>query len=219
MPPQYIPLSKNMKDLSNQVIGRLTVLGAISQDKKGRLNWLCLCSCGNEIVVSSNNLRQGHTTSCGCYKMEQIKNANITHGMTHHPLRQTWNSMIQRCTNLNNKRFSNYGGRGISVCNQWRHDFKAFHDYVSQLPHCGEKGYSLDRINNNGNYEPGNVRWATRSEQANNTTNTRLLTYDGKTQRVIAWAEEIGISSKALNARLRRNWPLERALTARSFSR
>jgi hypothetical protein len=124
-----------------------------------------------------------------------------------------WYEIIRRCTDPKRKAYANYGGRGIRICDEWRQSFVAFRDYVIQLAHCGEEGYSLDRIDNGGNYEPGNLRWATRSEQARNKRNTRWLTYQGKTQSITAWAEELGVKQKVLEKRLRIGWTVERTLS------
>jgi hypothetical protein len=122
--------------------------------------------------------------------------------------------MIARCHNSESSNFKNYGSRGISVCSEWRDSFDAFHSYVAGLPNYGEIGYSLDRIDNNGNYQPGNVRWATRKEQNRNTRNNRLLTHNGKTQCATAWAEEVGLKKNLVEVRLSRGWDIEIALTA-----
>ena len=133
----------------------------------GHATWLCRCDCGNEVVVIGNNLKK-EAFSCGCFQKEMAKRAKTTHGKAHSKLHYVWVAMKQRCFNPKVKNFKDYGGRGITVCDEWKNDFQAFCDYVSKLPHFGEDGYSLDRINNDGNYEPGNVRWATRTEQNQN---------------------------------------------------
>lgn len=122
----------------------------------------------NRLLVTTQDLTNGHTKSCGCFLKESTGKRSSTHGMSHENIFFVWNSMLQRCFNPHNKSFSRYGGRGIIVCDEWKNDFQSFYDYVSKLPHFCEAGYSLDRINNDGNYEPDNVRWATSIEQANN---------------------------------------------------
>lgn len=158
-------------DLTGRRFGRLTVLER-KGSKNGKSAWLCRCDCGNEKIITASNLKT-NTVSCGCYHKEIAKEANIVHGRTHTKFAYIWNSMKQRCFNPNNKAFKNYGGRGITVCEEWKNDFQTFYDYVSSLPHFGEPGYSLDRINNDGNYEPGNVKWATKNEQNNNRRSTK----------------------------------------------
>lgn len=114
--------------------------------------------------------------------------------------------MNHRCFNENDKNFSNYGGRGITVCDEWRKDFVAFYEYVSKLEHFGEDGYSLDRINNDGNYEPGNVRWANRVEQGRNKRNNVIVEYDGKNMTLTETAERSGISYNVLQWRYSHGW-------------
>ena len=151
-------------DLRGQRFGRLTVIKQVENDKPYGTKWLCRCECGNEVVVFSNNLRRGNTLSCGCLKIEN----QTTHGLWGSPVYKVWDNMRNRCFNSHYPDFKNWGGRGITVCDEWKNDFQSFYEYVSKLEHFGEPGRSLDRIDNDGNYEPGNVRWATRREQTLN---------------------------------------------------
>lgn len=157
-----------IKCLKGQRFGRLVVLEQDGRDKNRNIKWKCRCDCGNIKTVLSGHLVSGRTKSCGCYMNEARIINNTTHGMSKTPLYNAWRGMLSRCLLKTSMSYKNYGGRGITVCDEWKDDFQSFYDYVSQLPHFGEKGYSLDRINNNGNYEPGNVKWSTRKEQANN---------------------------------------------------
>lgn len=216
MQPEYITLVKNAIDITGQRFGRLVALGPITHSPYGTV-WSCQCDCGKTTTTLGTNLRNGNKQSCGCSRgrPEHLVALNTTHGLYGHPLHKVWDSIIQRCTNPKSGSYDRYGGRGISMCEEWRHDLPAFYDYVSALPHCGEKGYSLDRINNDGNYEPGNLRWATSKEQQRNTRLNVMLAHNGKIQCVAAWAEELGISARTLRYRLGRGWPIERALTPR----
>lgn len=121
--------------------------------------------------------------------------------------------MIDRCTLPLNDNYENYGARGIHICDEWVRDFQAFYDYVSQLPKFDMDGMSLDRIDTDGNYEPGNMRWATMKEQQRNRRNNHLITYQGKTQCCQAWADELGIGRSTIQYRLKKGWTVEAALT------
>lgn len=164
-------------DLTGQKFGRLTVLNKAQSKKfpcgQAMSQYLCECDCGQQIVVLVSNLKSGHTKSCGCLQKQLVAERSVTHGMSTTSLYGVWNTMRQRCTNPNNRKYANYGGRGITVCDDWLNSFDSFYAHVSKLPHFDEEGYSLDRINNNGHYEPNNVRWATDKEQQNNKRNNR----------------------------------------------
>ena len=155
-------------DLTGKKFGRLTAVKKVGRNKQGNAIWECACDCGGTCTVRSIDLRNGNTNSCGCYRSKLSTERVSKHGMAGTKMHDLWVNMKHRCFCKTDKRYKNYGGRGITVCEEWKDDFQAFYDYVSQLPHFGEKGYSLDRINNDGNYEPNNVKWSTPKEQANN---------------------------------------------------
>lgn len=147
--------------------GRLVVISEFPQRKNNQILWVCKCDCGNTTnPIYGAHLRNGETKSCGCIPTGGAY--RIVHGHRHERIYSVWRGIKIRCLNTNSKHYKDYGGRGITVCEEWKDSFQTFYDYVSKLAHFGEKGYSIDRINNDGNYEPGNVRWATAKEQANN---------------------------------------------------
>ena len=153
-------------DLVGQKFGRLTVLEEAGRSNRGSVRWLCECDCEEKTrkVILGRSLRSGVTKSCGCLKVERL----TTHGLRYHELHAVWNRIIQRTENPNGPHFHDYGGRGITVCEEWRSSFLSFFNYI--MENLGERppGMSIDRINNDGNYEPGNVRWATQFQQIHN---------------------------------------------------
>lgn len=199
-------------DLTGQKFGRLTVIERAENNKNGSSQWVCRCECGNNKVVFIGNLKNGHTTSCGCLQREQAVKANTKHGMKHTRIYNEWCGINRRCYNQNDRCYNNYGGRGITICDEWKNDFQAFYNWAMANGYADD--LTIDRIDVNGNYEPSNCRWITRKEQGNNTRRNHLLTYNGKTQTLAQWADEIGISYDTLCSRIvQRHWDIERALT------
>jgi hypothetical protein len=217
--PQFIQLGPSAKDMTGQRFGRLLTIGPVARNQFKHIVWLCQCDCGNMTEADGNRLRRKRTQSCGCLHTERTIEINTTHGMRYHHLYGTWKGIIFRCTNPRGQDYASWGGRGITMHAEWRHDFKAFHDHVSGLPNYGKKGYSLDRIDNDGNYEPGNVRWATQSEQNRNTRATRYITFNGETKPLVDWAETTGIKRTTIARRLKLGWTLEKALTQKVTNR
>jgi len=191
--------SPKVKVTPGQIFGKLKV---VKEDQK-RCNTryaLCQCQCGREVSIPIKRLK--NKKSCGC--------DSTSHGMSRTPEYNTWNKIKERCYKTGCRDYKNYGARGIKVCNEWVNSFPAFLSYIGFRP---SPDHSLDRIDNDGNYEPGNVRWATRSEQQRNTRRNHILTLKGRSQCITAWAEETGIPDHVILYRLnRRGWPIERAL-------
>lgn len=164
-------MSKRL-DIKGKKFGRLSVLSDAGNDKFRRRLWLCVCDCGNNKVVAAVDLQCGKTRSCGCAKLERLAvlaRTNVTHGDLRGGQESTeyksWSAMKRRCLNPNSHAFERYGGRGIAVCDQWRQSFSVFLADMGRKP---SSRHSLDRIDNNGNYEPENCRWATPKQQVDN---------------------------------------------------
>lgn len=198
-------------DLTGKIFHKLTVLKRAKKTQNHYACWECLCECGNVTVVCGNDLRTGHTGSCGCLRKELAFKKTFVHGMSNTSTYNTWFHMINRCYNPADSTFANYGGRGITVCQKWRNDFMAFYKDVGERP---SKKHSIDRIDTNGDYNPTNVRWATQKEQCNNKRNNINITINGQMHTAIQWASLVGIEPNTLYARLRRGWPPEKAILA-----
>jgi hypothetical protein len=194
--------------LAGQEFGRLVAIESVGQ-RRGSELWRCACECGNETHVTATHLVHGRIRSCGCLLRETSRNLNTKHGQYQTPTYKTWQAMRDRCNNPNHRAFPNYGGRGIRVCDEWQ-SFAAFLEHVGERP---SDAHEIDRIDVNGNYEPGNVRWVTRKQNSRNRRWHRLLTAFGETLCVSEWAERMGIKVNSLMARLDHGWDIERALT------
>lgn len=190
--------------------GKLVVIGEGEGNKL-----LCYCECATEKLISLSNLLSGKSNSCGCMVRKSTIKRCTKHG---HKSRKSpsgiyisWERMIQRCENTHDKNYDLYGGRGITVYSEWRKDFTNF---LQDMGPTWREGLTLDRINSNGNYEPFNCRWATQKQQCRNSSRNRLLYFNGKSQCLAQWAEELNIPYKTLSGRMNRHkWTVDRALT------
>lgn len=180
--------------------GRLTVVGLDHFGKYHGTWWKCRCDCGKEKVVYRGGLTSGDTTSCGCYHREHLSEYGKTHGLTRHPLYSIWSGMVQRCTNPNAENYYRYGGRGIDIFEPWKKDFETFYNWA--INNGYSTALSLDRINNNGNYEPCNCRWVTQKEQSNNTRRNHKVTYNDETHTIAEWSEMLGVNHETLRYRV-----------------
>lgn len=208
------PRSHRFIDLTGKVFGRLTVLRfAGSSPRKHRL-WECRCECGVVRNVRACTLLAGEAHSCGCGSREAASTNNLRHGCgragaKRTPEYQSWSGMIQRCTNPKNTAWKNYGARGITVCERWR-------DFANFLADMGDRPslkHSIDRIENNKGYEPGNCAWATKLSQCRNTRKNVMLEFRGETKCLSEWAETLGVNRDALRTRIESGWSVEDALS------
>jgi hypothetical protein len=180
-------------------------------DRVKRDYYLCRCDCGTEKVVFMGNLRSGKSKSCGCLRDQLSRLHNITHGMSYSDEYKIWHGMRTRCKNPNAIGFANYGAAGIIVCERWDNSFNAFYEDMGPRP---SKDHSVDRINNEGNYEPGNCRWATGVEQSNNTSRNVFITHEGKTMTTAEFARLTGFTPLTVY-----RWVTRDKLTSEQISR
>lgn len=192
------------KDLAGLKFGKLTA-ETIVKSHGGHLYWLCGCDCGGSKVVRGSHLLSGNVRSCGC------SSSRKTHGGTGTRLWRIWIQMRQRCFCSGTSNFHLYGGRGITVCEEWKNNFEAFRDWA--LANGYSDDLTIDRKDNDGNYCPENCRWTTRKIQANNTRRNRVLMSDGEEHTLTEWAEALSINPGTLNSRVnKRGWSDEKAL-------
>lgn len=196
-------------DLVGQKFGRLLVVARAGSDKRGEALWECECECGVVTVVLGSNLRTGHTRSCGCYNDERRIEVHTKHGRHGSRGNIIWAQMIQRCNNSNHIAYHRYGGRGIKVCEEWL-KFENFFADMGDPP----EGATLERVNNDGNYCKENCIWTSVKANARNRSSNVEITYEGRTQCIAAWEEELGFNYGTLWNRINTyKWPLEKAMT------
>jgi hypothetical protein len=185
--------------------GRWLILSYECKAKNRDRRWLCRCDCGTEAVRFESTLKYGTSRSCGCLKDEVA----YIDGRSQCREGKVWRHMLERCCDPTDKRYARYGGRGIKICDRWRKSFLAFYEDMGSRP----PGMTLDRIDNDGDYEPGNCRWATLTEQARNRRTNHLVEYQGQTKTIAEWAEIYNIKASIIYDRIGRGWAFEAAVT------
>ena len=198
--------------------GRYTVIkrgeDRIEPSGRHKIMWLCRCDCGVERLIHGDNLRNGRTKSCGCLQKDLQSVKQGTHRESDTPLYAIWRSMKQRCGLKTDKNYNSYGGRGISVCDKWAKSFESFRDWSYDNGYYVGCNLTLDRIDNDGNYQPSNCRWVDRVVQANNRRSCRLYTYNDETHNISEWSAIYNIPYKRLHHRLTYlKWDIDKALT------
>ena len=203
-------MSNKVKDITGLKAGLLTAVSFVGIAENGRAVWLCRCECGNEVErlssIMCNASAKSKKSHCGC------EPAGKTHGLSKEKhLYWVWASIIQRCENEINKDFTNYGGRGITICKEWRNDFGTFHAWAKSTGY--KRGLTIERVDVNKNYNPENCDWIENEKQSLNRRHSAMLTYKGETKHLSDWAREYGINYKTLRGRIfDYGWSVDRSL-------
>jgi len=196
---------KKVIDRTGLRYGRLVVISRVENSVAGRVKWNCLCDCGNSKIAIASDLGS-KIQSCGCLQKESRKTSRLKHGMTNSGEYHAWVGMKQRCYNKNSHAYHNYGGRGIKVCDRW---LNSFENFIADMGNRPSPKHSIDRMDNDGNYEHGNCRWSTMKEQMNNVRYNRLFTIDGMTKTASELADHFGLKLSVVHNRIARDWPVE----------
>lgn len=190
-------------DITGQRFGKLVVIREVPRDQIQKRSWECLCDCGKTVFLETGNLTTGNTKSCGCLRLESVRESGLKRRKYHgnykgsRPrLYNTWINMNRRCHNPEFVDYPRWGGRGVTVCDEWRHDFQAFLTWAES--NGWAEGLTLDRIDNDGPYSPENCRWATRYEQANNKRDTLMFEYEGELHSLAEWARLYNLEYESL---------------------
>lgn len=193
-------------DLAGQTFGNLTANNIVGKRENGAALWRCSCLCGGGSVVEAAALRRGSIKSCGCLQ----KKSATTHGLSRSPEYRIWIGMKNRCYNVGDPSYAEYGGRGVTVAPEWMDSFDSFIQSIGKRPSAK---HSIDRIDNSKGYRPDNCRWATKSEQANNRRSSILITIEGITRSVTEWADVVGVHKTLIYQRLVAGWNPDVAVT------
>ncbi len=196
----------HIKDLSNMKFGLLDVIKIVGRGRNKAILWLCRCNCelNKERIVESSRLIEGRIKSCGCTNKAKF------HDGVNTPEYKSWTSLKERCNNPKYKKYKNYGGRGIKVCEKWNDSFENFRLDMGLKP---SSSHTIDRIDNNGDYCKKNCRWATKKEQSNNTRTNHFIEYNGEKLTISEWARKLNINRATLSGRIRNGWSLEKAFS------
>lgn len=190
------------KDLSGKRFGRIYVISYIGRiDNRSKYN--CECDCGNKLVVASTSLVTGNTTSCGCARLDKLKQPR-KHGLVGTKEYVIWKAIRQRCNNKNNRDYKDYGGRGIKIHTDW----DDFNNFIKDMGSRPSDKHTIGRIDNNGNYEPNNCRWETIEDQCNNKRTNILVTIGAETKNVTQWCKHFGVKYHTVISRINRGWSI-----------
>lgn len=210
---ESLPTAHNFFDRTNTAVHNLNILGYAgkSATKEPKTQWFVECHCGDIFIAIGSNLGNGNTKSCGCVATEHIRNLNLSHQMCNTRTYRIWAGMKTRCTNASNPNHKRYGERGIVICDRWLHSFENF---LADMGICPSNQHTIERKDNDGNYEPSNCYWEpSRFVQNNNTRKNVFITFQNKTQTIAQWAREKGIRYHFLQYRIKAGWSAEEALT------
>lgn len=179
----------------------------------------CKCDCGKEKIINAETIKRQKVFSCGCYIKEKLKKGlNVKHGLTNHRLYHIWCCMKNRCYNVNYLEFKYWGGKGVSICDEWKNNFENFYNWA--IDNGYKDNLSIDRIDGNKNYCPENCRWATAKEQANNQRNNKLIFYKNQTKTLAEWCNFFGVKYSLVRDRIYRyNWSFEKAITTKRYKK
>lgn len=210
-----------VKDMTGKQFGRWTVICFAGFNNSGAAMWQCVCECGTVRDVNGYTLRSGRSTCCGCKTYEAIRNKQIVgyykHGGKKERLYGIWHGIKDRCNNINSPQYPRYGGRGITVCEEWQNNYESFREWAISTgydPSAKKYDCTLDRIDNNKGYSPDNCEWRNMKAQSNNRSTNHIIEYDGQSHTIQEWAEIIGINSDTLLKRIDNyGWTVERAIT------
>jgi len=204
-------LPPRVKDIVGLRFGLLEVISYVKTENK-KSYWFCMCDCGSEKIIYGNDMKRGATISCGCFNKKrtiEMGHNNRKHGETKSRLHNIWSGMKGRCQNNNNPKYKDYGGRGITVCDEWQ-TFEPFRDWA--LANGYQEGLTIDRVDNDGDYTPSNCRWATVVEQAKNKRNNKIISINGEAHCLAEWAAKTGLKEDTISMRIKRGWPSEQLL-------
>lgn len=192
---------------------RLIVLYFVGHDKYKQRLYECRCDCGKIVIAVSGGLTSGNTKSCGCYKRDVLIQHKTKHNYSGKNSKEynAWGNIKSRCSNPNRADYKNYGGRGIKICDRWMNSFENFLADIGRAP---SQKHSIERKDNDGNYEPNNAFWATKDQQSNNKRTNVVISYNGKTQTLTQWCRELNVDYDSMQARIKTyGWSIEEAFT------
>lgn len=202
-----------LMDLTGMQFERLEVIREAERTSYGARRWLCECKCGNKKIVHQRALVSGHTRSCGCLRKEDLIKRSTTHNCSNTRIYNIYAGIKKRCLNDNEHAYSNYGGRGITICDEWLGEYGFENFYKWSMGNGYSDDLTIDRINNDGNYEPSNCRWITYKEQNGNKRNNIVILWNGERKILKDLCLELGMSYQTVKMRIHHGWEVDRALT------